>query len=315
MKSDFITVIKRTVRAGFLSFWRNGFVTLSSILMMTVTLTTLGLVLFTGIILNQTLQSLRDQADISVYFTPSAPEDQIQNLEQSLQLLPEVANVEYVSSDQELASFRERHQNDALTLQALDELGQNPLGGVLNIKAKDITQYDAIANFLKQQEALGSDSSVSNIIDKVNYFDQENRAAINRLASITDAAERIGLIIILILAAMTVVISINTIRFGIYTARDEIAVMQLVGAGRNYIRAPFMVEAVLYGLFAGLLTLVAFYPLTWWLGAATQNFFGGINVFSYYLAHFAFFFLVIVGSGVLLGAIASFLAVRRYLKV
>ncbi len=74
--------------------------------------------------------------------------------------------------------------------------------------------------------------------------------------------------------------------------------MRLVGAGKTYIRAPFMVEGVLYGLIAAIVTLLLLYPLTWWLGSATANFFGGIDVFSYFLSHFALFFLVIAGSGV-----------------
>ena len=84
---------------------------------------------------------------------------------------------------------------------------------------------------------------------------------------------------------------------------------------KGYIRAPFIVEGTLYGLIAGIITLLLFYPLTWWLGNATERFFGGINVFNYYVANFPFFFLIIAGSGVVLGAVASYLAVRRYLKI
>src|SRR5579872_797468 len=182
------TTTKRIFRAGFLDFWRNGFVTLSSILMMTITLFTLGTVLFTGIILNTTLQDLRDKADITIYFTTSAPVDQIMSLQKQLQALPEVAEVDYTSSDDELAAFRARHQNDQLTLQALDELGTNPLGAALTVKAKDITQYDAIGTFLQQQEALGGSAPVSSIIDKVNYFDDAHRAAILKLEDITNSA-------------------------------------------------------------------------------------------------------------------------------
>jgi cell division transport system permease protein len=309
------TYIKRIVKAGFLDFWRNGFVTLSSILMMTITLFTLGIVLFTGIILNITLQNLRDKADISIYFTTSAPQDQIDSLQKSLQAQPEVASVTFTSANDELLAFRERHQNDQLTLQALDELGQNPLGAVLTVKAKDISQYDAISKFLEQQEGVGNSSSASSIIDKVNYFDDAHRTAIQNLQNITTSAWRIGSIIFLILAITTIIISFNTIRLAIYTSREEISVMQLVGAGRTYIRAPFMVEAMLYGLFAGLITLILFYPLTWWLGHSTASFFGGINVFNYYLSHFALFFVAMVGAGIFLGAIAAFLAARRYLKV
>lgn len=305
--------IKRVFRAGFLSFWRNGFVTLSSVLVMTVTLFTLGLVIFTGIILNTTLTDLRDKADINVYFTTSAPEEQILDFKTTVDALPEVASTEYISREEELAAFRERHQNDQLTLQALAELGDNPLGAVLNIRAKEISQYDAIGKFLESQQAL--QTGQSSIIDKVNYFDAQHRAAIDRLASITDAAEKLGFVIIAILAFTAIAISFNTVRLAIYSSREEIAVMRLVGAGQGYIRSPFMVEGMLYGLVAGIITLLIFYPLTYWLGNTTQNFFGGLNVFYYYLSHFPLFFLIIVGSGVVLGAVASYLATRRYLKI
>ncbi|MEI6864132.1 MAG: permease-like cell division protein FtsX [Candidatus Adlerbacteria bacterium] len=304
---------KRIFRAGFLDFWRNGFVSLASILVMTVTLFVLGMTLFAGVILDSALSELRNKADVNVYFTTSAPEEQIVQLQKSLQALPEVQSVEYVSAADALAAFRERHQNDQLTLQALQELGDNPLGAVLNIRAKDISQYDVIAKFLQQQQALSS--SQAGIIDKVNYFDEQHRQALDRLQNITDSASRLGLIIILILVLTTVAISFNTLRLAIYTSREEIQVMRLVGAGQFYIRAPFMVEGVLYGLISGVITLVMFYPLTYWLGEATANFFGGVNVFSYYIGNFLLFFGVLIGTGVVLGAVSSYLAVRRYLKI
>ena len=306
--------IKRVFRAGLLDFWRNGFVSFASVLMMVFTLFVIGLAMFTGVILGSTLQQFRDKADMNVYFTTDAPEDRILELKSSLEALPQVASVDYISSEDALAAFRDRHQNDQLTLQALDELGQNPLGAVLTVKAKDISQYDAIAQFLQSQQAL-STGGASSIIDKVNYFDADHRAALDRLQNITNSAQRLGFIIIVILILTTIAISFNTMRLAIYTSREEIQVMRLVGAARLYVRAPFMVEGVLYGLIAGAATLILFYPLTYWLGSATQNFFGGVNIFSYYLSHFLVFFVVIVGTGVLLGGISSFLAVRRYLKI
>lgn len=308
------TVVKRIFRAGFLDFWRNGFVSLASILVMTVTLFVVGLTLFAGVILNSALADLRDKADVNVYLTTNAPEDQIMELQKSLEALPQVQSVQYVSADEALAAFRERHQNDQLTLQALQELGQNPLGAVLNIKAKDISQYDAIAQFLQQQQALSAGGAPS-IIDKVNYFDEQHRQALDRLQHITSSAGRLGLILILILVAVTIAISFNTLRLAIYTSREEIQVMRLVGAGTFYIRAPFMVEGVLYGLISGLLTLLLLYPLTYWMGNATESFFGGVNVFAYYVSHFFVFFGILIGTGVVLGAVSSYLAVRRYLKI
>jgi cell division transport system permease protein len=305
--------IKRILRTGFLDFWRNGFVSFASVLMMVFTLFVIGLAIFTGIILNSTLQQFRDKADMSVYFTVDAPEDQILTLQKQLQALPQVSQVEYTSRDQALADFRDRHQNDQLTLQALDELGDNPLGAQLTIKAKDTTQYAAIADYLNSQQAL--QPGQTSIIDKINYYDEQYRTAVDRLTQITDSAKWIGLVLITLFVLTTVAISFNTLRLAIYASREEIQVMRLVGAGKGYIRAPFMVEGILYGLIAGVITLLLFYPLAWWMGNATAQFLGGINVFAYYLSHFLLFFGVIIGSGVVLGAVASFLAVRRYLNV
>src|SRR3989338_11716503 len=115
-----------------------------------------GTPLFAGVILNSALIELRDKADVNVYFITQAPEDQILQMRTSLEALPEVAQVEYLSRDEALAQFRERHKNDQLTLSALDELGDNPLGAVLNIKAKDISQYESISAFLKDQQSAGA---------------------------------------------------------------------------------------------------------------------------------------------------------------
>jgi len=304
---------KRIFRAGLLSFSRNAFVSFASVLVMTVTLFTVGVTLFAGVILGSALQELRNKADVNVYFTQDAPEDRMLELKASLEALPEVAKVEYLSRDEALAQFRERHKNDQLTLSALDELGDNPLGAVLNVKAKDISQYESIAAFLKDQQS--ADTGGASIIDKINFYDAQHRAALERLQYITNSAKVLAEWIVAILILTTLAISFNTLRLAIYSSRDEIQVMRLVGAGSFYIRAPFMVEGVLYGLVAGLITLLIFYPLTWWLGGATGNFFGGVNIFTYYMSHFFYFFLIIIGTGVLLGAVASFLAVRRYLKI
>lgn len=309
---DWVT-IKRVFRAGFLDFWRNAFVSFASILVMTVTLFIVGVAIFAGVVLSFTLSDLQNKADVNVYFTVGASQDQITALQNQLEALPEVASVQYESADEALAQFRERHADDQTTLSALSELGQNPFGAVLNVKAKNISQYDAIANFLNQQATVST--GAPSIIDKIDYFDQQHQVALARLQQIISVSAWVGRILLLLFIALALIICFNTMRLAIYNSRDEIHVMRLVGAGQLYIRAPFMVEGVMYGLISGIVTLLLFYPLTFWLGHATESFFGGVNVFNYYLSHFILFFFAIVGTGVILGALAAFLAVRRYLRV
>ncbi len=305
------TSIKRVFRAGFTSFWRNGFVSLASVLVTVVTLFVIGSLIFASATLSSTLVQIQNKVDINVYFTTTAGEDDILALKKTLEALPEVAHIDYISRDQALASFKEKHQTDQLTLQALEELGDNPLGAVLNIKAKDPSQYEGIATFLAGKNALSSDGNT--IVDKVNYL--QNKVAIDRLSRIIQAGQKLGFTLTIILVIISVLITFNTVRLAIYTAREEISVMRLVGASNKYIRGPFVVTGIFYGLISALITLVLFYPLTFWLGPKTENFFTGINIFDYYKANFFQICLIITLSGVFISAVSSFLATRKYLKI
>ncbi len=307
----FRTNLKRIAKAGFFNFFRNGFVSLSSVLVMIITLSVIGSIIFFSAVLNTTLEEIRNKVDVNVYFVTTAPEQDILSLKSSLEKLPEVLTVTYVSRDEELAAFRARHQNDSLTLQALDELGDNPLGAKLNIKAKEPQQYQGIADFLQGDNILSKDGT--RIVDDINYA--KNKDAIDKLSRIIETADRLGLAFTLVLIVVSILITFNTIRLVIFISREEISVMRLVGASALYIRGPFVVGGVLYGFVAGIVTLVLFYPLTLWFGKMTSNLFITFNPFHYYVSNFVQIFLAIVGSGIAVGAVSSYLAVKRYLKI
>ncbi len=305
------TSTKRIIKSGFVNFWRNGVVSLAGILVMTITLFVIGSIIFLGAILNTSLEQIKNKVDINVYFTTLAPEDEILSLKKSIESLSEVSFVSYVTRDEAIVNFRERHKNDYLTLQALDELGENPLGASLSIKAKEPSQYESITKFLESKEAVSANGK--KIIDKINYY--QNKIAIDKLTKIIDSAKKIGLAITIVLIAISIIITFNTIRLAIYTAREEISVMRLVGGNNAYIRGPFLIEGTMYGAISSIITIVLFYPVTLWLGQTTENFFGGINLFEYYLSNFWQLLAIILLSGIALGVVSSFLAVRRYLDV
>lgn len=310
-KTEFKTKLRRVVKSGFFNFWRSGYVSFASVLVMVIALSVIGGVLFIGAVLNITMQELRDRVDVNVYFVTTAAENDILALKTKIEALPEVARVQYVSREQALENFKTKHENDQITLQALEELGENPLGAVLNIKAQEPSQYEGIANFLNEDNILSSGGQ--KIIDKINYF--ENRVAIDKLSRVINSAENLGLSVSLALVIVSIIITFNTIRLTIFISREEISVMQLVGASKNYIRGPFVVTGVLVGLISGLLTTILFFPLSYWLGNTTQNFFIGLNIFDYYLSNIFEIVFIIVGSGIGVGALSSYLAVRKYLKL
>lgn len=302
---SFWLTTKRVARYGLIGFIRNGFVSLAAIFIMMITLFVIAILMISGAALQATLQELVGKVDVNVYFTTEASEEQALAIKADLERLPEVAGVEYTSREQALAEFRERHANEQTTIQALDQLAGNPLGASLAIRAKDTSQYAAIAEFL---DVRGAETGA---ISKVNFY--QNKTAIDRLSSIIETSRKVSIAAALFLAGASVLIAFNTIRLAIYTSRDEIGVMNLVGAAHWYVRGPFVVAGVLYGLISGVIVMLTLYPIAIWLGPPSQAFFGSFNVFDYYVENFPVLFFTIVGTGVLLGALSSFLAVRRYL--
>ncbi len=304
-----MTNLKRIIRSGYRSFVRSGFTSLASILIMTITLFVITSLIFVQATLNASLTDIKNKVDVTVYFVPGADEAAIMNVKASVENLPQVKDVTYTSQDQALADFREKHANDYLTLQALDELNSNPLGASLNIKARDPSQYESINAYFSTGGAV-SQSALS-IIDKVDY--NQNKTVIDRLTSIITGAQRLGFAISFFLVMISIIITFSTIRLIIYMSREEINVMRLVGAGKRYIRGPFIVSGVLVGICASLLTILLFIPVSIWLGNQMTDFFG-INLYTYFISNFFQLFAIMLCTGVVLGGISSTFAIHRYLR-
>jgi cell division transport system permease protein len=304
-----LTGVRRVVKAGFVGFWRSAYVSLASVFVLTVALFVIGATMFLDQLLTVSLNTLQSKVDINVYFVPDAPQEEIERIEAAVKALPDVESVIYTSREDALEEYRKQNQNDEIAMQALDELSENPLGANIAIQAKETSQYEQIASFLDEQKALETPNVP--VIDEINY--NRNKESIDKLTNIINAVERAGFIVMLVLLIASVLITFNTIRLAIYTAREEIAIMRLVGAGNMFIRGPFMLQGVMYGLIAGILALIIFYPIMLWLGPGTEAFFE-FNILDYYLNNLGFIFLVLVGIGIVLGLVSSTLAVARYLR-
>jgi cell division transport system permease protein len=303
-----MTTFKRILRAGFVSMWRNSFVSIAAVFVMTMTIMIIGSLMFLSALIDQFVEYVQDKVDVNVYFVTTADEQEILNLKAALEGLPEVAFVEYTSRQDVYEEFRANHQDDAEIVGALEELGENPFGATLAVKAVDSTQFENIYRYvIDRQEA-----DVTPFIESVNY--ERNKTVIDQLNVVTAYVERLGLIISFVFAAASMAITFNTIRLAIYTAREEIGVMRLVGATNMYIRGPFMVEGTLYGVIAGVVSLILFLPLSYGLRGASQAMFNA-DIFAYYISNLWYFILVLVLTGAVLGAVSSFLAVRKYLSV
>ncbi len=216
-----LVTLSRIIKYGVQSFLRNGLLTVS-----TLTIMALALFVFEGMMIfnamsNAAIQSLEEKIDISVYFKTNASEDAILNLKRSIEGLSEVKAVDYISKEEALAQFKERHQSDEVIVQTLNELDGNPLLPVLNIKAKDPRNYGTIADYLDK-------ANLGEIVEKVNYA--QNKLVIDRLTAIIDASEKTGVALTLFLALAAILVTFNAIRLAIYSNSDQIGIMRLVGS-------------------------------------------------------------------------------------
>ncbi|MEK7228072.1 MAG: permease-like cell division protein FtsX [Patescibacteria group bacterium] len=306
----FWVTIKRVSKSGWINFKRNGLVSSASVLVTTITLSVITALFLFNASLSSMIVSLQDKVDIAVYFTIDAPEEKILALKDTLQNIPEVKSVEYVSADEEVLAFRDRHADDYLTLQALDELGGNPFGGSIRIKAKDSAQYESIASLLEGDSQVARDNS--QIIERINFA--QNKVVIERLNMLIDGSRKAGGATTLILAIISIIIMYTTVRLTIYMSREEIGVMRLVGASSSYVRGPFVVEGMLYGFFAWLITLLMFLPITYIITRQIGSLMS-MNLYQYYVSHLFSIGSLVLLVGLVLGALSSFLAARRYLNV
>lgn len=299
-----ITLI-RILKSGWINFWRNKWLSVATISVMVLTIFVMTSLVIINVLGQTILENLQNKIDVSVYLKQPIEESEIAKIRSDLMFLDEVKSVEYISAEEALSKFKEKHQDNPILMQSLKELGVNPLQPSLNIRAQVASQYESIVKFLEQ-------GKYKNLIDKINY--QQNKELIERLLHFSSTVQRVGIIISLILALIAGLVTFNTIRLAMYNWREEISVMRLVGASDWYIRGPFLVEGMLYGVLAAFFTLIIFYPLLYFLSPKIISFIPGSDIFYWFKVNFWQVFLFQIIIGILLGGLSSLLAIRRYLK-
>lgn len=300
-----ITALSRIIRFGFENFWRNGLLSTGTVAVTVLALlVSLGLILF-GVMTDRVVASVQDKIDISVYFKTSTPEDQVLSIKQTIESLSEVKSVEYVSRDKALEIFKAENEDNQSIAQAIGVLGTNPLEAYLNIKANRPDQYAAIDENLKNP-------NLEQYISNVSY--KENQVVIERLAAIIANVNRGGLALTIIMAIIAGLIVFNTIRLAIYSNRDEIGIMRAVGASNLLVRGPFLVDGIITGTLAAVISLVVAAPAVSFLSGHLDKFVSELNIFQYFYGNIFTLFGLQLLFGISICTLSSFLAVRRYLR-
>jgi cell division transport system permease protein len=301
---QFLT-IQRIIKAGWNNFWRNRWLSLATISVMFLAIFSASVLVLLNVIGQNILITLQNKVDVSVYIKQEVGEQEINKMRSDLMFLGEVKNVSYVSSEEALAKFKERHQENPTLMESIAELG-NPLLPALNIEANNASQYDAIISFLENGKYKES-------IEKINY--KQSKPLIEKLSRFSDKVKRGGILVSVILAIVAGLVAFNTIRLAMYNFKNEVEVMRLVGASDWYIRGPFLVEGILYGAFAALSALIILTPLLYFFSPKISILAPDSNIFKWYTDNFFLFFLLQLILGIVLGGASSIVAIRKYLKV
>ena len=305
-----MNLLKRIFTAGFQGFYRNKTISIASIFILVVTLTIIANMFLVEALFKYSVLEIKKKVNITIYLKSEATDISILNIKQKLTQLSNVKEVSYVTKEDTLNNFKEAYKNDPDTLASISELGTNPFGASFSVIAKDTLEYENIISKINEEKILGDDFAA---IDKINYTDIKESIA--KLNNIIRGVESFGVLVVLVFIAMSIMIIYNTVRLAIFTYREEISVMKLVGASNMYIRGPFIVESAIYGVIASLVSVIIMYPIVSWVRDKTVTFFVGFDMLQYYKENIVQIFIILCMSGILVSMISSMLAVRKYLNV
>jgi len=301
-----ITNLFRIIKYGIQSFRRNGLLSVATTVVMVLALLVFqGLIVF-GVLTDTAILSIQDKIDISVYFKTNAPENEILNIKKSLENVKEVKSVEYVSREKALELFKEKRKDYPIIKKALEELDDNPLLASLNIKAHNPSDYQIIAAFL--------DNDKFNELTKRVTFTQ-SRQAIERLTNIVNTAESLGLALTILLSITAALITFNTIMMAIYSNREEIGIMRLVGAPNVFINGPYIVQAIIFGVLATILSLLIAAPILTLASPYISEFIPEMDLSGYFYNNLFNLFVYQLVFGSILAIVSGSIAIRKYLKL
>lgn len=303
----FFVTVRRIIVAAWKHFARNAWLALTTIFVLTLALLSVNVLVGVNQLLDRAVRTLEDKVDISVYFKENTPLAILDQAKFFMSSLPQVSSAEILTAEAALEQFRARHANEPKILGALGELDKNPLGATLILKAKKPSDYPFLLEALNNPQ-------FDFAIESKNYEDHAETIA--RVRDLGRSARLFGLGLILVFATFSLLIVFNTIRIAIYTQREEIGVMRLVGASSSYVRLPFMFEGILLALIslfaAGVLVAIA----ASYADARLATFFGGADpgLRNYFFSNAAALLFVEGGALTLLVALSSWAAVGKYLR-
>lgn len=303
-----LVTFSRVLKFGVQNFFRNIWLSLATVSVLVITLVSVNMLIVLNALGKVAMTEVQNRVDVSVHFKPEIEDSRVQTVKIALLGMPEVKDVEYVSIDDAMIRFNAQFKGDESVVAALSEVGKNPFGATLVVKARDIKDYPKITAAL-------SEPSYANMIEEKNFEDRQ--IMIDRVESVARKLQLFGLAASGLFLFLTLLIVLNTIRVSIYTRREEIGIMRLVGASDGFIRAPFYVEALLWSALSLVLCFAIVFPVVYFGQPYLQRFFGTttVDLLGFYQANFLAIFGTQFVAVCALSLITTKMATAKYLKV
>jgi cell division transport system permease protein len=301
----------RVLHAGGRNFLRNAWLSTAATAVMTITLTIIVISFISNSALTQTIKGVTNKIDISIYLKPDITQDQVQSLTAALKANPNVQGLTYKTKEQVEADYRKKHAGDTALIQGLDLTG-NPLDPEIHVTARDPKKFDEIIAVVNQPDnkaLLDPDPKAA------PSYSGNNKVTIDRIVRVSNFFRTAELMASVLFVVISILIIFNTIRMAIFTRREEIEIMKLVGATKWFIRGPFIFEAALYGIVAAVIAVFVSYLLLLGGGPKLASYVNVQSTISFFRDYPA---LVVLGElviGIFIGAFSSLLAMSRYLKL
>ena len=299
----------RIIKTSWQGFRRNGWLSFVAIFMMMQALLLITLFVSLNLAVDRTIQAVNERIDVSIFFNEYVPEGDILIFKDKISSIDGIKAIKYISQDEALASYIDYNRDSQVLL---DLIGGDSsfLPASLEVKVNDPNSIELIV-----EQIIAHDDN--NLVSETTL--KKNQEVINRLRKINKFVGVANVVLSLIFIIIALLIIFNTIRITIFTRREEIEIMKLVGATDWYIRWPFIIEGVFYGIAGALLAFVVSIMGYWILISSVDGEFFSIgatelsaNVFNPWM--FMELLIIQLVVGIVVGSISSYLSTKRYLR-
>ncbi len=302
--------IFRVIKFAIQGFFRNFWLSLVTITMILMALFSVTLLVSMDYIKQATVDGIKKKVDVLVSFKVESSREDLDNIIKDLGQLPEVKKVKIITPEEN----RQLYEQSNITEEAKRALdifseNENPFGYSLAIQAYELDQYQAILNFVQQEKYLS-------LVDSSDFKDYD--AFVNNVKKLADIINKYSWYVIAMFLFVAIVVIFNTIRISIYSRQNEVIIMKLVGADSWFVRAPFILEGIIYALIAVAILIAIVYPIVDWIQPTLTNYFQDssvINLQNYFRQNFAKIFVSEFLVLSVINIVSTVIAMRRYLKV